>query len=161
MNSSQSFIRVVGLYVIVIIGVLFSSTNIAEKTLYDRFIVNLEGISLQVENPQDSLRLLHEVLDFVPFETAHKKTAVLGVTLPDQRKILLEPLMAGDSSHSPAIIIRVRNGFKKLHKKLLKRVESKPEASFRISAIIEGVFGSQFLVEDNSGTRLLFTQRKL
>ncbi len=180
MSKSAQFILLFVLYTIVISGTMFYSGRIAEKTsLYDRFLISLEGTVLPVANLERSLKFYTEVLDFRPL-IQHSTLKPVGLLLPEKRKLFFKLLSEDSITSSPeisgtahtSIVVRVKNGVTKLHSGLLARLPQRPSkiayesytADFKalppetISNIIEVPWGKEFIVRDADGNSLIFYQ---
>ncbi|MCC6221564.1 MAG: hypothetical protein IT291_10030 [Deltaproteobacteria bacterium] len=182
---AQAFLLFVLYTAVVISTMAISGKVIQRKTLYDKFLINLEGLAFQSTDIERSIRFYIQVLDFKPIynrtDTAEGDKAD-GFLLPDNRKVFFnlsgtEQEIAGPSTHKGSTnlgIIRVRNGFKKLHSKIRSRNEllrakyiklNKDGTTFaenleNISEIKEQSWGYEFRVSDHMGNELLFYYTK-
>ncbi len=174
---TQSFLFQVVVYTAVIFGVMFWSGRTTQKTIYDTFVVHVEGNVIPVANIARSERFFQKVLDFqilrpdirtAPTSNIENRAAV-GVQLPDGAKVFFETdAKSGAASHAPIVtVLRVRNGFKKLQQTLVSRSgrpeyrntqrnylsEMDPEM---VSEIVTRRWGDEFVVTDPDNNRFIF-----
>ena len=182
MSKSTQSILIFVFYTAVIVGTMyFSGTLVKKKSLYDQYLVSLEGITLPVRDIERSVRFYIGILDFRPLvDKASAKRLPIGVILPEKKRLYFrlfpEDRLAGPDedlgTSTVTMVIKVKNGFSQLHQKLLMR--SKQEAAplryenyladFRaippetVSASIEASWGNEFVVRDADGHSLIFYQ---
>ena len=169
---------------ILVVSVLLWSGRVTEKTLYDKYAIGFESISIAVSDIQKAVRFYTEVLNFKPLVESKGaiRRHVVGFELPGKKRLYFHKKKASvtqiASSGSPttassALIIQVKNGFKTFHKALVSR-SNKPaivleEHNFLsscrpglVSAIFQGSYGEQFVASDPDGNLILFYRgRKL
>ena len=162
-------------YAGVIVATLIASGLYREKTLYDNYLINMEGGIFEVSDLKVSADFYKNVLNFTEFKGKIPPMPSLELTfqLPGKKKLFLvsapqssTPTPAGRSG----TVIRVRNGFEKLHSDLLSRLgQSLPAASNvntnnfwenmkaqTISEIFTGPWGQHFVVCDPDRNMLIF-----
>lgn len=157
--------------IIIGISVLWSGTTV-EKTLYDRYIIYNEGLILHAKDAAASRKFYADILDFPAFLSTKGFTSLgdFGFALGEQQSVYLRDKDVADTT--PIVLVRVRNGFFKLHGELLKRLGSAaqivvPETALseispgKVSEVYRGPLGDQFVVRDPSGNRVLFYQKRL
>lgn len=164
----KSFPAQVATYTAIIFAVMFWSGWHTQKTIYDRFVVHVEGNILDVSDTQRSLSFYRDVLDF-SIAPARDNSPMTGVLLPDDSKIFLRssPRSAAAAGRPSTLVVKVRNGFEKLQSSLVRR-SGKPEYrntrrnyleemdSGMISEIVERAWGQEFVACDPDGNRVIF-----
>ena len=154
--------------ILIVLGILRWSSTSSERTLYDRYIITLEGTLLSVRNRELAENFYKEILDFSPLKNKSEENQFSTFVLSNKAKIFLKEVDSKLRNPPRAsIVIRVRNGFYKLHKNLRRRIEEKPHlaeaeldknslAAPKISAIIERDWGKEFVVSDLDKNRIIF-----
>ena len=159
-------------YAVVILGTLFWSGRTVEKTLYDKYIIYLEGAILPTEDQKASAEFYGQVLDFN--NLGQSLTPAFGPNaflITEKKKLFLRPVTSGHNS-GPVLLVRVRNGFKQLHRELLRRYNNEAQQvepgsaideiqAGKVSQIFSGTRGDQFVVSDPSNNRILFYRHRL
>ena len=148
------------------------SGSVDDKTLYDKYIVRFEGLIAPRSNPESNREFYRKVLNFP--EVEDKVASYFGKTayaITPSGKLYFRD--AGDlSGHTPVILIRVRNGIKKLHKEIVQRLgEEQTQVvpasalaglqSREVSQLFRGSYGDQFVTADPDGNQILFYQKRL
>ena len=171
MNRNIQYCLLAAYPVIIGFGVFWSSSAV-EKTLYDRYIIYNEGIVFESDKIGPSSKFYSKVLNF-PEGSKVNNASALGVSsfhISEQQSLHLAYNESPDKS--PIVIIRVRNGFKKLHQELIRRLGKESQnlgpdnnlaniKSGEVSDIFKGSLGDQFITRDPSGNRMLFYQKRL
>ena len=178
MSSTAQGILVALINGAVICGVCVWSGRFAERTIYDRYIVRFESTSIPVRDREVARDFYSRVLNFTPLPAQHDTDKLIGFQLPEKRRLVLElrdatgtQPKAADESNTGLLVLRVRNGFEKLHEELVNRSgcttqpvtptnylsNTKPGC---ISEIFEGERGWEFAVSDPDGNHLLFYRPK-
>ena len=163
-SRTQLFLLIIT-YTATIIGVLLWSGSVVEKTLYDKYIIYLEGTLLPTEDIAESTKFYKDVLDFaqVPEKKNIEHPQPAFLITPKKRLILTDR----KKNNSAVMLVRVRNGFAKLHKELVKRLGGevvlaqqkdllqslKPR---QLTKIFEGPRGRQFIISDPDGNKIIF-----
>lgn len=151
----------------IIVGVIFVSSFVTQKTIYDRFIVKMEGVKIIVSDYQQALHYYGDVLNFSPIRAKGSKR-ITGFRLPDSRKLILdvqdEHSTVG-SSPNTAAVLRVRNNILGLHREIIKRSDKPSQhlspnsnqlAPGATSEIETKPWGLQFAVKDYEGNQIIF-----
>lgn len=175
------------IYLTVSLGVLLWSGTARPVSLFDRYLVTLDRIALPTSDRALAESFYRESLDFR--QTGGHIQSIRNPLMNhgdfSEDFLLPDGKLLGFSPDAPVLVFRVRNGFYKLHKALVKNIsaftantstlmetqKALPEQripeqripEIRISEISPGAYGPQFLVHDPSGNILLFyrTQSKL
>lgn len=166
-------------YSLVVIAVVARSSSTVEKTLYDKYIIYLEGAILPVSDHKNSADFYRDVLDLVEQDPApagdspEQQQSTFLIT-PKKRLFLQSNLPGQGIDRSPVLIVRVRNGFKKLHAELIKRTKFPVQTvetenaleqvkASHVTQIFRSSRGDEFLVSDPDHNRIIFYQpvRKL
>jgi len=148
---------------------VYSGKLTKKTTLYDRFIISLEGSFVQSSNIEKSLDFYTGILDFTPLRSTDTNQP-LGLLLPGKKKLFFsEPLSSREISSTSTHTLKVRNGFDKLHQRIVERSKQpsikfslKDKASYsqlppgRVSEIIQRPWGREFVVRDPDGNNLIF-----
>lgn len=175
-STSSPFARIqlpllVTLYSGIVFGTLWWTSSVTNVTIYDKYLVRFEGVSLAVRDPERSIGFYREVLNFIPLPaslaTEHSENRT-GVLLPDKRKLFFERAQDSAEPRSPLVVLRVRNGFDRLHRELSERLarfraasgDSTPPAGANraISPIHSESWGEEFTVTDDDGNGVVFLQ---
>lgn len=177
MSGKTHSIGVFLTYTAIVIAVLYWSGRVSEKTLYDKYIISLDGTAMPITDKNGAARFYSQVLNFDPIwkeDEQSEQKSIIGFELPGKRHIVLDfsddqPPRARQI-YSVMPVIRVRNGFDKLHAELVRRSASPaqpvahgnhfqvlPPAT--VSEVFDGPLGSEFVVTDLDGNRLLFYRR--
>ena len=181
MNLSQQKQQVllVVLYTAIIGGAVYWSGKFTSRTLYDKYIVLLEGVEIPVKNLDKAAYFYRNVLDFRPiYRDKEGKSDILGFELLEGRKIFLNPIRSGDAqsgaptdppevSDPSVVVLRVRNGLEQLQQELVRKSKrSAPTLSAsdsankvprgRVSNIVVRPYGEEFYVKDLDGNVLVF-----
>lgn len=176
------FFLQVTFYTLIIFGVMYWSGFSTEKRLYDSFRVTLDGAVLPVTDTSRATSFYSEVLDFEPLYSgsSESKSNTVGVMVPGGGQLLFRVQKnfaeTQQIQESPAVVIRVRNGFTELHKRLVQRSGKEAFAQNdlrsgaveylailppgRVSGISTKDWGREFVVSDFDGNRLLFHETK-
>lgn len=159
-------------YSLIIAATFWWSSGVVEKkSLYDRYIVNVEGGVLSVSDIGRAVNFYTDVLDFSPVRKKGED-GVIGFKF-NNRQVLYLSLTPGTPQRPPGlqtVILRVRNGFDKLHRALLTRRGNKAvqlrENSYRgdlermapgaVSEVAELPWGREFVVKDPDGNTFIF-----
>ncbi len=158
-------------YGVVIIGTLFWSGKTVEKTLYDKYIIYLEGAVLPTSDQKASAEFYGQVLDFNP--AGPDSAPTFGPTaflITEKKRLYIHPTVS-EHRHGPVLLVRVRNGFKQLHEEILKRYGTEAQRvepgsaideieAGKVSQIFRGTRGDQFVVSDPSNNRILFYRHR-
>lgn len=166
------FLLTVISYVAVIVGVIVWSGQTVEKTLYDKYIIYWEGAILPVSSIAQARAFYRDVLNFTEVDTPESGTAAAFLITPKKRLLLqATPQPPADGT---VLIVRVRNGFGKLHDELVKRTHSEIEVlnpaqaidaihPGQVSQVYQGPWGKQFVIRDTDHNRIVFYEpfRKL
>lgn len=167
MSKAKRPLVTILVYLTVSLGVLLWSGTARPVSLFDSYLVTLERIVLPTSNRALAESFYRESLNFRQTNGHIPSVRNRGDFLLPDGKLL------GFSPDVPVLVFRVRNGFYKLHKALVKNINAfaantstetqKALREQRISQISPGVYGPQFLVHDPSGNILLFyrTRSKL
>ena len=166
MPSSNNFLKVAAVYAITILSVIFISGKITSKTIYDKFIVNFDGIYVNTNNKNDFIKFYTEVLNFKPLFNNNSEE-IYGFEISDNNKILINSKKKPNSNfHKINITIKVRNGFSKLHNELKSRiskykfVNKNNNSEKLISQITKVDWGEKFTISDPEGNRYNFIKSK-
>lgn len=161
-----------------IAGTLWLSGRVAGKsTLYDEYLVALDGNVLEVRDFEAARRFYADVLDFRFAESEGLQRTLI---LPGDRRIFLyqshfkpASLLVGRTEQARNfIVLRVRNGIKQLQREIAARSGAAPVAisqdnvadgiailpAGRVSEILTGESGMEFVVKDPDGNQLVFFQ---
>lgn len=166
MSRNYQFLALFLFYTITIVGVCFWSGTVSQKTLYDKYIISLDGLLVPSQSKDNQVDFYSKILDFQPLRHPAEDASreIFSFQFPGKRKLLIEQVQ-----ETPSItpIIRVRNGFQKLHNALVRR-SGQPEqptgsnldwtkiAKGTVSNVFDGSFGPEFLVCDAEGNKILF-----
>jgi catechol 2,3-dioxygenase-like lactoylglutathione lyase family enzyme len=161
-------------YTIIIVGVFVWSGKFREKTLYDKYTIYPESTVMRVSDLDKAKSFYSQVLDFPLLKGKGYPPSqnIVGFQLPGKRKLFLQAAPCasncdGAAHSSEALLVRVRNGFMKLHRELAPRFD-KPEQKIEqvnywdtvapggITEIFDGNWGKQFVVSDYDGNLLIF-----
>jgi len=172
MSRTTQTLGLVLVYTVIIVGTVIWSGRIVEKTLYDKYIIYLEGIILPVTDLEATSEFYRDVLNFTELE---KSPAVAfgerAFIIANQKKLFLRQI-AEEKRLTPVIVVRVRNGFKKLHQSLLRRFGGKAQMMLndddfskmdtgRVSQIITWKNpGDQFFLSDQNHNIIIFYQQR-
>ncbi len=154
MAGTSETLSVVAVYTSIVLASMYYSGQVSEKTLYDRFIVTVEGLTFSSSDIERSTDFYSTVLDFkkIPGGDSLEKNDAL-FELPTGEKLLAR---GTKSPISPSeVVFRVRNGFEKLHDELAsrtKKVTSEP----RVTPISKRPWGEEFVARDPDGNRFVF-----
>ncbi len=159
---------------VIIIGVMCWSGTVREKTLYDRFLVSLEGSTLPVSDIKESMNFYTQILNLSPLSTNTS-----GVTLPDGRAIYfkekqkpqIQQFVDQFLDRDNIIALRVKNSLEKLHSEIVTRskhpAQSLTPETFvtaispkHTSSIQEHSWGKSFSVSDPDGNKIIFLKPK-
>ena len=168
---AQPLLTVAAYSVIIIVVFAFSGRS-AEKTLYDRYLIKAEGEVLPVTDVKRALAFYHKVLD-LPVDETPKKHQVPSVLLPGKQRLFMQQVPDTPDHFMPrpaAVVVRVRNGFERLHTDFLRRLAQPTREITKahywenmspgsISQIFIGQWGRQFAVCDYDGNTLMFYRR--
>ncbi|HQH27717.1 MAG TPA: VOC family protein [Oligoflexia bacterium] len=177
MSRTLQSVLVFFCYVAIILCVAVYSGRTGQKTLYDRYLIKPEGAIIQVADIERSVSFYNTVLDF-PLADSRDSQTTRSFVLPGPRRLILEAVPARQSDtdnqtdsrnlpRSAAVLIRVRNGFEKLHKEYASRLgrpaqpitntsywdDMQPDS---ISEVFHGEWGIQFAVRDPDGNMIVF-----
>ena len=171
MSPAKEFIALFLSYTVLILAVFFFSGKIDEKTLYDRYVIRLEGATFRVTDLERSRGFYSNVLDFT-LDAESEDDSLAVIELPGKKWLFLRKDSEQNSTGSSPrpigtgqIVVRVRNGFDSLHVHLLARsgkkeqplVADQPEFPREsISEIVKRPWGREFIVSDPDGNRLVF-----
>lgn len=172
MTQKAETLLVALVYSAIVLGIMALSGKTSEKTLYDRYLVSVEGIVVPISDYNSAVKFYTEVLDFIPIHANDNPTRVIGFRLANSRKLLFslrEHLPNSADSLPPLLVIKVRNGFEKLHRALAQRSDASVVTvaaedfnelipPSRVTQIVERSWGGEFVVTDPDGNRLLFYQ---
>jgi len=159
------------------VGTFWISGSLTGRaTLYDQYLVRLEGAVISTSNVELATKFYSEVLD-LPSIRQGVSSEVVGFQLPGDRRLFLrhtkrKALNIGDDDG--VIAIRVRNGFEKLHRQIVSRSAAPAVAlskdnyldaisilpGGRVSEILELEGGAEFLVKDFDGNKLVYFEPK-
>jgi catechol 2,3-dioxygenase-like lactoylglutathione lyase family enzyme len=172
MSRTSQPVLVFSCYTAIIILVCAYSGVAARKTLYDKYLIKPEGAVIHVADVDRAIDFYRDVLDFSLAESDQDTEGERSLSLLGKKKLFLEPVPTRDGSgyqrpSAAAILIRVRNGFEKLHQELIARLGAPPQhighANYwesmqpgTISEIFQGQWGNQFAVCDPDGNMLVF-----
>ena len=154
MAGTSETLSVVAAYTAIVLASMYYSGQVSEKTLYNRFVVSVEGLTFPSSNVQRSSEFYANVLDFKKLpggDSVEKNDALFE--LPSGEKLLARETK---SALSPSeVAFRVRNGFEKLHKELTNRTK-KLTTGARVSTIVKRPWGEEFVANDPDGNRFVF-----
>ncbi len=166
-------------YSLTIVGTLWVSGQVAGRaTLYDEYLVALDGNVLQVSDFKLAKKFYTEVLDFRFLDSEGQSHALM---LPGEKRIYLykrslpvpvEVAVAEHSAPGSFTLLRVRNGIKKLQREIAARSGAVAVAvsknnvadgvnilpAGRVSEILDGDAGQEFIVKDPDGNAFIFFQ---
>lgn len=177
--SSNSFepMATIAVYTATILGVMYWSGGSVERTVYNRYIVRPESVSVATSDLGASARFLRDVLQFAEIvpkvrnpggSLLFQAPGGLYLSLGERR---------GTAGHdgSTEIVFRVRNGFPKLHQFFERRLRdfnaaskdrpgdhippnaARPDRGIpSITPISERPAGEEFTVQDPDGNRFVF-----
>ncbi len=175
------FATIVILYTAVILSAFFASSSvIKKKSLYDRYLVAVEGGVLAVKDLGRSMKFYSEVMDLKPVSS--KKMPEGGQLLgfkTSNRHVLYVSLIPGEEQRplgEQTVIFRVRNGFEQIYQDIRSRlknmvyetsmtdyresIDRMPPGS--LSSIVEFSWGSEFVVKDpDSNIFIFYKARKI
>ncbi|MCB0345981.1 MAG: hypothetical protein KDD66_12750 [Bdellovibrionales bacterium] len=175
------FATIVILYTAVIVFAFVSSSSVVKrKSLYDRYIVNVEGGVLAVSDIPRAIKFYADVMDLIPVSS--KKAEQGGVLLgfrATSRQNFYVSLIPGEEQKplgAQTVILRVRNGFENIHQEIKSRlknmvygasmtdyresIERMPAGS--LSSIVEFSWGSEFVVKDlDQNVFIFYKARKI
>ncbi len=119
--QNSYFIKIVATYSVIILIVLLWSGSNREKSIYDKYLISLDGIEVAANDLGEIKSFLTEELEFDLYSETETS---LSVKLPDKRfiKVLLSDTEVRPSTPKLRIHVRVKNGLVKLHKKLNQRL---------------------------------------
>ncbi|MCB0360883.1 MAG: hypothetical protein KDD44_14645 [Bdellovibrionales bacterium] len=158
------------IYLAVIVVTCWVSGLVAGRaTVYDRYIVRLDGPLLAGAPTQELSSFYRETLELS--EVRHDDQ-VLAFRLPD-KKLLYIDRQPSEQRHGfrQRLVLRVRNGFDKLHNEFVEKIEAPPEplkfddgyedrlASLppgSITQVAETSWGREFAIVDPAGNTLIF-----
>lgn len=172
MSRTTQTIAIIISYTVVILGTLVWSGRTVEKTLYDKYIIYLEGAIMPVSKEGRSVDFYGEVLNFN--QVPSKKLRQFGkraFLITQKKRLYLQP-ENGEPHYGPVLLVRVRNGFDKLHAELLRRYPGSPQQidpkqaiqqirAGHVSQVFRGKRSDQFIVSDPDNNRILFYRHKL
>lgn len=141
-------------YSSVLVGAMWWSGKVTEPTIYDRYRVRLEGVGIHVSELTRSVVLYRDILSFEPLP-GHKAQRA-GFSLPDKRKLFVRA--GGPEGAGSEIVLRVRNGFARLHEHLRGRIATLGEGENipTITPMLEVPWGEEFTVTDYDGNRFVY-----
>jgi hypothetical protein len=157
---ANQFLSRVVVYGLVILLVMYWSGSRTTRTVYDAYRAELEGVAFSVKDRAASVLFYQRVLEFQPIKSHNE---IVGIQMPSSRRLYFRA-----ESGSPSVgVIRVRNGFKKLHARLVTNSGEPsfnvPEGNYeqvlppsRVSAIVRRSEGMEFWVADPDGNKLVF-----
>ncbi len=164
-----------GVYTVIVVATLWWTSSVTSVTIYDKYVVRFEAVSLSCSEPARTAMFYRDVLNFLPIsasaQTLHTPDRI-GFQLPDKRKLLFErTAQHGPVSEHPAVVLRVRNGFERLHRELRDRLsrflaEHPPAGGHTVrvqpavSPIHSQPWGEEFSVDDEDGNTFIFLQPK-
>lgn len=154
MAGTSETLSVVAVYTSIVLASMYYSGQVSEKTLYDRFIVTVEGLTFPSSNIERSTDFYSSVLDFKKIpggDSLEKKDALFE--LPTGEKLLARETTAAISPSE--VVFRVRNGFDKLHRELTARTK-KTTADSKVTPISKRPWGEEFIAHDPDGNRFVF-----
>jgi catechol 2,3-dioxygenase-like lactoylglutathione lyase family enzyme len=165
-------------YTIIIVGVFVYSGKTREKTLYDKYTIYPESTVMRVSDLDKAKSFYSQVLDFPLLKSKGSPPAqnIVGFQLPGKRRLFVQstPCLSDCervNRSSEALLVRVRNGFMKLHRELAARFD-RPEQKIDqvnywdtmtaggITEIFDGNWGKQFVISDYDGNLLIFYRPK-
>ena len=153
-SASKEALTLFVLYSTLIVGTMWWSGTVTAPTVYDKYLVKLEGMSIRVKNLERAIPLYRDVLSFgiLPAEG----TDAAGFLLPDRRKLFVK--LAKDEPGSAEVVLRVRNGFNRLYDRLKGRIEELKDksAGAAISPITPQAWGEEFVITDYDGNRFVY-----
>jgi len=126
----------------VILGVFYWSGGSAETIVYDKYLTRLEAIEFEVTDDITANSFYSSVLDLRKTDSVSN-----SFYLPDNRTLLLKTSLGASKSH---LILRVRNGFERLHAVFSKNIETE-----KLGAL-SSIKDKRFVITDPSGNRLTF-----
>jgi hypothetical protein len=151
---------------------MYFSGRISEKSLYDKYLVDFDGVILPYSHYDATVYFYSQVLNFKPLVKKLKDSKkVIGFEISKKRRIYLEPLAEVPDSKGVVLNIRVRNGFDELHSQLVVRSEKPVHRAKRqdylgldargvITQIVERAWGREFVAYDLEGNKVIFTHTK-
>lgn len=178
MQGVKQFIIVATSYIVIICGTMYYSGIATTASIYDKFFISSEGIIIPTTDYKRAIEFYHNILDFDPIysNSAHKSIDnIVGFKINRFLSLFLvqRTAAAGPTSPGSTFVIRVRNGFEKLHKILINRTYTKLEVKATesnyldldekgtISSIIQKPWGKEFVASDFDGNKVIFVQPKL
>ncbi len=126
----------------IILAVFYWSGESSERIIYDRYLARLESVELEVADNNTAQLFYTKVLDL-----RKAKHAPGSFYLPDNRRLLLRETKDPSKSH---LMLRVRNGFERLHGVFKKNISAE-----KIGSLGE-IQDKRFVVSDPSGNRFTF-----
>jgi catechol 2,3-dioxygenase-like lactoylglutathione lyase family enzyme len=150
----------------------FCSTS-SPQSIYDKYLVRMEGVTIAISNVRTANDFYTDVLDFEAIKsTTH---GVLSYLLPDGKKLFLVPKTKQNIRYvvdhffpnNNNVLIYVRNGFGQLHETISKRSKlpnySLSEEKGAIAGLPQHVsniektkWGEYFVATDPDGNNLVF-----
>ncbi len=169
-NFKQTALLAV-VYSFIIFGTMAISGWVSERNLYDKYIIEFDGIILPYQHYALTVNFYKNVLNFKPLLRKDKSKAIVGFEISSKRHMYLEPANEFSSSTGQTISIKVRNGFDELHSQLvvrsekpLTRVTKENYLSIKdkgvITRIVKRRWGREFVAYDYEGNRVIFTEYK-
>ena len=76
--------------ILIVLAILRWSSTSSERTLYDRYIITLEGTLLSVRNRELAENFYKEILDFSPLKNKSGENQFSTFVLPNQAKVFLK-----------------------------------------------------------------------
>ena len=174
----KRFTIIVFAYVLIIAGSMFISSRITSESIYDKYLINSEGFVIPYSDFSKAIVFYRDILNFKPFykESFQKEEKnIVGFFISKHSRIFLAPKNDYYPAASPAnstVVIRVRNGFKKLHDAIVQNSENSTEIFVtpenylnivergRISSIVRLPWGREFVAYDYDGNKIIYLEPK-
>lgn len=156
-DHNSTFLKIVLAYCLIIGTVLLWSGHDREKTVFDKYLISLKGLTLNCKNIELSKLFFKEVLEFQEVEKQDKL-----FILPDNSSLGLLDDKTSDKSNVE-IRLRVRNGIYKLHERLVGRISqfNLSHGAGNISDYEKSDTAILFSIVDPSDIKITFYQDKV
>lgn len=140
-------------YLSILVGTMWWSGTVTAPSMYDKYLVRLEGVGVRATDLGRSIGFYRDVLSFEALQAESAGEA--GFMLPDRRKLFLR---VGAEQSKAEVVLRVRNGFFRIFEKLTRRIGGLPKQGDlpSISAVLERPWGEEFVVRDYDGNEFIF-----
>ncbi len=151
--STSSFIKIVLLYFVVIGFVFLWSGSHREKTIFDNYLIQLEGSSFYYQDPGQTKDFYERILEFKILSETPEEIIFI---LPDSKKLIANKSLEQNVSSKSEILIKVKNGINKLHHRLHARITDSEIRNSQISEVNKLKYTTTFTITDPSGNKIKF-----